>query len=214
MNKRESTPQSAHYQEYYQRIVEVAEQEFNKHGIKAVTMDDIAHKLKMSKRTLYQIFTDKEQLLLAVTHKIIKHNDEQAELMLQENNNILDLLLIVLEHHLKQLKKITPIFFEEINRYPKVLQVFEENKKKRFHRIMSFLQKGVEQGCFREDIDFTLVTEFIQYNSQHYSQPILKGYTLVDVFVNFVIIYFRGCCTAKGIDMIDELLEKYRNHKI
>ena len=75
-------------------VIETATQMFHAQGIRNVTMDDIAHKLSMSKRTLYQLFTDKEDLLLAC---VIKHEgDVRTHLaaIISQSANVLDFLLI------------------------------------------------------------------------------------------------------------------------
>ncbi len=72
------------HQEIYNRVLDVAEREFQKHGIRAVRMDDIAHQLKMSKRTLYQFFADKESLLLATTKRTLETEQQKFEEYLQK----------------------------------------------------------------------------------------------------------------------------------
>ncbi len=199
------------HQELYNRVLDTAELEFQRLGIRAVRMDDIAHQLKISKRTLYQIFPDKETLLLATTKRTFEREQQRYEAYLNTEGDILRLLFVVLENHLKHLEKISPIFFAELSRYPSVYEYVEEDKKRRFENVASFLKKGVEQGCFRTDIDFNLVSQVVQLNSQKTLNPLLlKNYTLTEIFINFVITYFRGCCTEKGIAMIDKLLESYR----
>lgn len=51
-------------QELKERILELAMQEFSLRGLRDIKMDDMAHKLRISKRTLYEIYADKESLLL------------------------------------------------------------------------------------------------------------------------------------------------------
>lgn len=203
------------HQELYGRVLDTAELEFQRLGIRAVRMDDIAHQLKISKRTLYQIFPDKETLLLATTKRTFEREQQRYEAYLNTEGDILKLLFVMLENHLKHLEKISPIFFAELSRYPSVYEYVEEDKKRRFENVASFLKKGVEQGCFRTDIDFNLVSQVVQLNSQKTLNPLLlKNYTLTEIFINFVITYFRGCCTEKGIAMIDELLESYRTRNM
>jgi AcrR family transcriptional regulator len=203
------------HQELYNRVLDTAELEFQRLGIRAVRMDDIAHQLKISKRTLYQIFPDKETLLLATTKRTFEREQQRYEAYLNTEGDILKLLFVVLENHLKHLEKISPIFFAELSRYPSVYEYVEEDKKRRFENVASFLKKGVEQGCFRTDIDFNLVSQVVQLNSQKTLNPLLlKNYTLAEIFINLVITYFRGCCTEKGIVMIDKLLEKYRTNNM
>ena len=60
-NAKRSVPRT----ELKKRIVETAMQAFKSHGIKIITMDDIAVSLVISKRTLYEVFANKEILLEA-----------------------------------------------------------------------------------------------------------------------------------------------------
>lgn len=66
------------------QIISVAAEMFHQQGIRSVTMDDIAHRLCMSKRTLYQIFADKESLLLAC---VIQHEEEVIKQLEEVYNN-------------------------------------------------------------------------------------------------------------------------------
>ena len=83
------------------QIISVAAEMFHQQGIRSVTMDDIAHRLCMSKRTLYQIFADKESLLLAC---VIQHEEEvikQLEEVYNNTQNVLEFLLLVFSLKLK-----------------------------------------------------------------------------------------------------------------
>ena len=64
---------NSHKQELKDRIKKAASEMFFKNGIRQVRMDDIAHNLGISKRTLYEIYDNKEQLLLDV----VKYNNEE-----------------------------------------------------------------------------------------------------------------------------------------
>ena len=89
-------------------VIETATQMFHAQGIRNVTMDDIAHKLSMSKRTLYQLFTDKEDLLLAC---VIKHEgDVRTHLaaIISQSANVLDFLLIIFKAKMKEFDEIVP----------------------------------------------------------------------------------------------------------
>lgn len=66
------------------QVISVAAEMFHQQGIRSVTMDDIAHRLCMSKRTLYQIFADKESLLLAC---VIQHEEEVIKQLEKVYNN-------------------------------------------------------------------------------------------------------------------------------
>ena len=98
------------------QIISVAAEMFHQQGIRSVTMDDIAHRLCMSKRTLYQIFADKESLLLAC---VIQHEEEvikQLEEVYNNTQNVLEFLLLVFSLKLKELNEIDPLFFEDMQK--------------------------------------------------------------------------------------------------
>lgn len=139
------------------QIISVAAEMFHQQGIRSVTMDDIAHRLCMSKRTLYQIFADKESLLLAC---VIQHEEEvikQLEEVYNNTQNVLEFLLLVFSLKLKELNEIDPLFFEDMQKYPKVIEHIRQHKNENEQKSASFLQKGVEQGVFRKEINFQIV---------------------------------------------------------
>ena len=101
------------------QIISVAAEMFHQQGIRSVTMDDIAHRLCMSKRTLYQIFADKESLLLAC---VIQHEEEvikQLEEVYNNTQNVLEFLLLVFSLKLKELNEIDPLFLKICRSTPK-----------------------------------------------------------------------------------------------
>lgn len=75
------------------RVIDVAIASFHQEGIKAVTMDAIAHRLTMSKRTLYQLFGDKEELLLACLKKKQQEDRKRWEQTARTAGNVLEFIL-------------------------------------------------------------------------------------------------------------------------
>lgn len=186
------------------QIISVAAEMFHQQGIRSVTMDDIAHRLCMSKRTLYQIFADKESLLLAC---VIQHEEEvikQLEEVYNNTQNVLEFLLLVFSLKLKELNEIDPLFFEDMQKYPKVIEHIRQHKNENEQKSASFLQKGVEQGVFRKEINFQIVARQL---SSCFDDVVENGlideYTKSEVFMNTIIPYIRGRATQVGIAMID-----------
>ncbi len=130
-------------------IIEVAVKAFHKDGIKAVTMDHIAHLLSMSKRTLYQVFRDKESLLLAC---IKKHQEEErlfVEKTKGETDNVLEILLKFFKMSLDDVRHVNPKFFTEMRKYPNIVAYHREvSKKHAFDGVL--LAKGHRTGDFQE----------------------------------------------------------------
>ena len=199
--------------EIKEHIINVATKAFHSQGVKNVTMDDIAHALTMSKRTLYQIFADKEELILACMQK---HRNQMKRMLsetFEENNNVLEILLKTFEIRLRFLQTIEPSFFEEIGKYPKVMQEIDRNYRSEEAEALEFLQKGVEQGYFLAELNYRIIySQFCNQLKNWQANETLKHYSLAEIFANTILIYFRGCATVKGVTLIDHFLQNLKEH--
>ncbi len=188
-------------------VIETATQMFHAQGIRNVTMDDIAHKLSMSKRTLYQLFTDKEDLLLAC---VIKHEgDVRTHLaaIISQSANVLDFLLIIFKAKMKEFDEIVPSFFADLTKYPRIKEHIARNKQQQEDEAVSFLERGIKQGLFREGVNFHIITRLLSSTMEVCIQNGLADqYSQGEIFLNTILPYIRGCATLKGVEMIDQFL--------
>ncbi len=193
-----------------QHVIDVASDMFFHMGIRSVTMDDIAHKLTMSKRTLYQIFADKEALLLATA---IKHDEEERERLERlslECSNVLELLIVVFEKKMREMDEVCITFLNDLMKYPSLVAHYEKTRKAQEVEAVKFLDRGKEQGLFRKDVRFPIVVRQISAGMEMViKNGFLEDYSQAEIFLNTVIPYIRGCATKKGIDMIDSFLSRY-----
>ncbi len=206
----ERTTASQH--EVRNHVIEVALKAFHTKGIKNVTMDDIAHSLCMSKRTLYQMFADKEDLLLAC----VKAHSDKREAMFcnlsEKSVNVLEFILTLFAENIKEAQEINVDFYAEILKYPKVVDFFNQKQKMQENDAVEFLTKGIEQGYFREGINFHIVyNQLSEGINTLLRNEVLASYSKLEVFKNTVILYIRGCSTLKGIEMIDRFIEKHKS---
>ncbi len=191
------------------QLIEVAANLFHKHGIRSVTMDDIAHKMTMSKRTLYQIFSDKEELLLACVKEYENEEKWFSETLMQRTTSVLDFLLMLFAHKLSSMDSINPEFYIDIIKYPRVAEHIEQNKKKAEEFAVDFLNKGVEEGFFRKDVNYHIVVRQLLLGMDVFIQnSLIYEYPQTELFINTVIPYIRGCSTSKGIETIDKFIVK------
>lgn len=83
-------------QELKDRIISYAMPEFYKRGVKAVKMDEISQGLHVSKRTVYEIFGDKEELLLAGMMRQLEENRSKLEnFAMTQAKNVIDIISYV-----------------------------------------------------------------------------------------------------------------------
>ena len=195
-----------------ENIIEQASTLFHQRGIRNVTMDDIAHAMTMSKRTLYQIFTDKEQLLLACVENHEHEMQQTLEQIFHNTDNVLSFLLRVFGCKMKELDEVQSAFYADIHKFPKVVAHIKAHQKAQEDESVKFLNKGIEQGMFRSDVNFRIVARQLAANFDSVVRNgLVDEYSQREIFVNTVIPYIRGCATLKGIEMIDAFLDAEMN---
>lgn len=206
----ETIPTAERQEDIKSHIIEVAKKAFHKQGIKNVTMDDISHKLSMSKRTLYQLFADKEDLLLACVKEEEKRTHQLMSDFAKKANNVLDLLLKNFAFRLKILETASPQFINDLSKFPRVVAYLDERREAHRKLVVDFLQKGVEQGYFQEGLNFDIIYNIVSSPIDLVTGQMFSRSTPTEIFLNYVFVYFRGCATPKGTAMMDEFLKEYK----
>lgn len=192
----------------YDRIMALAMKRFLSDGIKATKMDAIANDLGISKRTLYEIFGNKESLLLAI---VKKQRGEYTQYMQELIHKGYDPMRIVLEFfmiQLKMLQSIKPSIYDEIQNYKMLQDFFEERKKSRKDAALNFFANGVREGYFREDVDYSLILDLGEAHSQFIrNNALCHNRRIIDVFKNTFMVTVRGISTLKGLEVVDSYME-------
>lgn len=144
------------------RIIVKATEAFTLHGIKSITMDDIATSLGISKRTLYEVFEDKETLLREVILKNQEDKNEFLENLLAESTNVLEVILVCFQKSIEVFHQTNKRFFEDLKKYPHVFNMVKKNRDKDSESTIAFFKSGVEQGIFRDDVNFAIVNLLVR----------------------------------------------------
>ena len=137
------------------RIINGCEELFQKAGIKAVTMDEIAKHLGISKKTIYQHYSDKGKIVFDLIRQKIKANEKQINSKLTQYRNAMD-KLISLEIPIKGIfESINPIVFHELEKYyPEAWSLIRQFKSEFLPRTLeNLLNEGIADGLFRPEID-------------------------------------------------------------
>ena len=190
------------------KIIDVAMTLFLKRGIRLVRMDDVAHEMGISKRTIYELYEKKEDLLYEV---VIKHLEIRRAINDEINTrcqDVMEILLAVYHQTVADFETINPLFFSELSRYPRLnLYLAEQNKKMREGRH-EFYERGVREGYFRGDVDYEMAGLLFDVMGEYIiQQQLYRQYTIEQIYRNIVFVSFRGLCTEKGIRAIDKMMD-------
>lgn len=195
-------------------ITEVALQQFLDSGIKEVKMDDIASLLSVSKRTIYELFGDKEQLLFESLMLQQEMMREEAKEIIRSAKHVLEIILKLYSLYFNKLKMVNSNFFKEIEKYPAICRQSKEREKKNNKKFLAWLEMAREQGLFREDANFEIllyilrrdIEAIISVKKQDEANELGK-YSLDELGRSLVLFYLRGISTPKGQEIIEEYLK-------
>lgn len=200
---------SAYRQGLRSKILQTAMTLFAKNGIKAVKMDDIARALNISKRTMYELYENKEVLLFEGVKTYNQRRESEMTEFVKGKTNVMDIILNVYKVKLEEFRLTNPLFYDDIEKYPKVMAYLETCREKNRQELADFLDKGVKEGYFRKDIHYDLVTILFDSIGQLFMQKRLYArFSIESVLNNIMFISLRGICTTKGIEVLDKFLKE------
>lgn len=197
----------------HEHIIQHAAEMFVRGGVKAVRMDDVARSLGMSKRTLYEMFGDKENLL----ERCIRYHFEQEQAHFTaiglSAGNVLEALLRVISALRESYAEIIRLRDEICRYYPKVAERLKAHgDSENSAHLHDCLVKGIEEGYFDSQLPLALTVALLEYNLLGVATRNLKvkasEMTPDRIFEQVLIYFLRGISTAKGLDVIENYLKR------
>ncbi len=200
-----------------ENIIHHASKMFVEQGIKAVRMDDIAQELSVSKRTLYELFNDKEELI----YQCIRHYSEDArERRLQhisDINNPLEVMVISLRDMIDAAPIAGRIRRNMRRFYPSVYERLEEDVQSKSKADLNhWVADCIECGYFEQSVKVRFAVDVLHHsvhgmlvNKLDEERP--SG-ELVEMMSYSLLVFIRGLCTIDGQKIIDDCTAKYFNN--
>ena len=199
---------STYRQSLKHKILETSMKMFQEKGIRAVKMDDIANRLSISKRTLYEIYDDKERLLFEGVKKFHNIKNEQIKEVSINSSNVMDVILYAYKQHVESFRHTNPMFYSDMEKYPKILKYFDQENEDAHAQFVDFLHRGVAEGFFRDDVNYEIVACMFDVLGKFImSRMLYQHYTMEEIMSNIVFVSLRGICTQRGADILDRFLE-------
>lgn len=193
-----------------EKIVKYASKAFAQRGIRQVKMDELASEMSISKRTLYELFGDKESLLMEVLIHSHHEKIQKLEEVRQNADNVMQIIVAFYQYSIRQLEKTNIKFFEDLERYPRILEMIKGNKQLNDKKVMQFFQHGIEQGLFVEGLKPEIINfMFGEQMERVFHSDLMKRYSISQVFENTMMVMLRGISSAKGHEIIDKYLKEH-----
>lgn len=198
-----------------EHIIDNAMQMFVRQGIKAVRMDDIAQELGVSKRTLYEMFGDKEELLYLCLKRHMTIVNEAVAEKARTAGNLLESILIGFFEITQYSETNTRIAGNLRKFYPEVHErLHRELGTSGTERFKNAIKRGVEEGLLDAKANIDLAITMLYYMAagivarKDVIMP--EGLSVREAFLSVVILFFRGISTSEGLNIIDEFTSSDR----
>jgi len=172
-------------------------------------MDQIASHLGISKRTLYENFREKNELLKEGIEHFRGIMLAEAMETINKSDNVIQSLYHIGKHGEEMRKRVNPLFFEDIRKYHPDIhsKISDRSRNKEYSIMLTLIRKGINDGVFKKGLNPEIVNEFwhevmnIFMNEEIFPR---NQYSQEDLFKNIIMPYFLGIATPKGQALIEQ----------
>lgn len=188
------------------QVIKKAEDLFLRYGLKSVTMDDIARKLGMSKKTLYQYVDNKTDLISKI---MLAHIEEEKAMMEEVRSNsgdAIEEMLKVARYAVQQLRKLSPTLVYDLQKYYGDIWLLLQKLHRGHGQLMirENIKRGIQQGVYRPDVNADILAKmYVMSTFSLVDEELfpLKDYNKEKLFVEFIKYHINGIASEKGLEL-------------
>lgn len=196
------------------RIRQKAHDLFMQYGVRSVTMDEIAAALGISKKTLYQFYADKDELVEAVVVDIIEFNQNCCIRDRQSAKDAIHEVFLAIEMMQEMFRDMNPSILYELQKYhSRAFEKFLQHKHTFMYKVfVENIERGIKEELFRSDVNIEVLVKIrLETIMLAFNQAIFpkSKYRLIDIETELTEHYLFGLSTVKG----HKLIEKYKQDR-
>jgi len=202
-----------------EQIAKAAEDLFLAYGVRSVTMDDISKKLAISKKTIYQHYKDKDEIVCLVTERVMEREGAQIDMIKANANDVIHELFLLSKYIREHGQSVNPSVLFDLQRYHRsAWEIYLRFKESVFlQSLISTLSRGKKEGFVRENVDVEILSllrlEEIQmaYDADVFPRDKFNYKSVQwQLFDHFI----HGILTRKGIETLKLYQEKRDSNEI
>ncbi len=195
------------------RIKHKADELYRRYGIKSVTMDEIALQMGVSKKTIYQSFSDKNELVDEVVVDMLESNKNCCLVSITNSENAIHEVLLMMEAMKDMMSSLSPSFVFDIQRgHPSSFKKFDDFKSSFIFEILKAnIERGKREGLYRPEVNSDVISKFrlntmmLIYNEEIFPR---NQYTVAELQNEMILYYLYGLVTLKGFELITKYLKE------
>ena len=194
-----------------QEIIAKATELFLTLGIKSLTMNDVAKKLAISKKTLYQFVSDKDDLVTKCVQNQINRNECEMKLACEKAENAIEELMGFSKVASEKMSRIQPSVFYDLQTYHhKAWSILEEFQNESIKNLTKRnIQRGIDEGLYRNDLNAEIISNIyisIIQGVIRISLTILNQVSWNEYYHEIFQYHVHGIGNEKGIQYINQYL--------
>lgn len=198
-----------------ERIMVKAEELFMQYGIRSVSMDDIANSLGMSKKTLYQYYADKDELVDAVVESHIQDIEGDCLDCRKDARDAVHEIFIMMERIMDEFNNMNPMLLYDMEKFHfKAYQRFREHKNKFLAQVIrENIEWGIKEELYRPEINIDIMCRYrlesmmIPFNVSVFPPG---KYNLASTSEQIIEHFVYGLASIKG----HKLIQKYNDQRL
>jgi AcrR family transcriptional regulator len=196
------------------RIMQAAHELFYQHGIRSITMDDIAKHLSISKKTIYQFFEEKDQIVGACCSGDLKDHGCRMEEITKNSKDAIHEMIGCMKYLGEMFSAMNPNLFYDLQKFhPDSWKTFRNFKYQNIMKMVEDnLRRGINEELYRSDIDIKVLAKLRIEEVELAMNPVIfppAKYNLKEVQLVLLDHFIHGITTLKG----HKLINKYKKIK-
>jgi AcrR family transcriptional regulator len=200
------------------KILKGAEDLFTRYGVRSISMDDIARHLSVSKKTLYQHFADKEDIVTMTCKAHLERNNKEFSRVRDNAENAIEELANLSVCLKRNMEEMNPSLLFDLQKYhPRAWGVWLEHKNVTIRdSVVRNVKQGIEEGYYRPEINPQVMAamrlELVQlaFNEEVFPRD---RFRLAEVQMELFDHFVYGIVTEKGRKLYQNYKEKVNNHQ-
>jgi TetR/AcrR family transcriptional regulator, cholesterol catabolism regulator len=193
--------------EQVRKVINTAWGMFRKFGVRSVSMDDVAREMSISKKTLYQCFRDKNELIVKTLDMDLELIESKVNVILDEEINPVKQVIKIAQFVSDYLKEINPSMLYDLQKYhPEIHKQFMEYRQNTFiEKVKNNLKIGIEQGYYRADLNLNYTANLYLCLMDQGPQILINLDNNTDqdyskMYIHIVQYHLHAICTPKGLE--------------
>lgn len=189
---------------------------FKKCGIKCINMDDIARELGISKKTLYQHFENKNEIIYKVIQYEMQSECNDLHKLFTLYPNAIDQLHFISKYVVIKLYNLQPSLIYDINKYyPQIWGKLKNQRAEYIHTIIEQnFQLGMKQGIYRENLNTDVIAVYYTFlfdikGFEKFREELNNDFD--KMFKTLFMLHIRGIATAKGVEYLEKCFNNLKN---